>query len=624
MSGMLPLRESDPREVGGYRLLGRLGEGGQGVVFLALSSTGTRAAVKLLPPTTDPQVRSRFLKEVAAAQQVAGYCTAQVLDAGIFERRPFIVSEYVSGPSLVEVIQQHGPRGGTVLERIAVATLTALGAVHAVGMVHRDFKPGNVLLGPGGPVVIDFGLAAVPGMTTTGLSGQVAVGTPAFMSPEQLSGARVTAAADMWAWAVTIAFAGTGELPFRGESLTATAYAILHSEPTVGQLPEPLGSIIHRCLSKNPAARPSAHSALGQLVAAGARPEGPLPPEAPAVPIEDEAPSPQPAYAVVPEPRHGSSDGLTGARPAPAGPKAAQHGRGRGRARWRWRAAAVLAAVVLVAGVIWAAVGLAGQGGPPARLAGGQPGASPPVNGEAAIRARAVTWIVDQVSRSAIVACDAQVCADLESRGFPGANLLTIGLQTSDPLGADLVVSTAAVRAQLRDRLAAVWAPAIIAAFGSGNARIEIRLEYPGGAKSYQAVQGKYLHARKAIDVQLLTNRSIKLSAKARAQLRSGDIDPRLPELIAAMVHIHPVRIVDFGDQSPGGGPASLLRSMDLATADPPAHLTSAAYIDWMRSFVNVQRSQYRSALSQVTLPTGQAVLRIGFGAPSPLDPKDT
>jgi serine/threonine protein kinase len=258
MSGMLPLRDTDPREVGGYRLLGRLGEGGQGVVFLALAPSETRAAVKLLPPTTDPRVRSRFLKEVAAAQQVAGFCTAQVLDAGIFERRPFIVTEYVSGPSLVEVVQQHGPRGGRVLERIAVATLTALGAAHAIGMVHRDFKPGNVLLGPDGPVVIDFGLAAVPGMTTTGLSGQVAIGTPAFMAPEQLAGARLTSAADMWSWAVTIAFTASGELPFKGESLTATAYAILHSEPTLAGLPEPLGSIIHRCLSKNPAFRPSA------------------------------------------------------------------------------------------------------------------------------------------------------------------------------------------------------------------------------------------------------------------------------------------------------------------------------------------------------------------------------
>jgi Protein kinase domain len=620
MSGMLPLRENDPREVGGYRLLGRLGEGGQGVVFLALSSTGTRAAVKLLPPTTDPQVRSRFLKEVAAAQQVAGFCTAQVLDAGIFERRPFIVSEYVSGPSLVEVIQQHGPRSGAVLERIAVATLTALGAVHAVGMVHRDFKPGNVLLGPDGPVVIDFGLAAVPGMTTTGLSGHVAVGTPAFMSPEQLSGARVTAAADMWAWAVTIAFAGTGELPFRGESLTATAYAILHSEPAVGPLPEPLGAIIHRCLSKNPAARPSAHAALSQLVAAGARPEGPIPPEPPAVPIDDQAPSPQPAYSVVPEPRHGSSDGLNGARPASAEPQAAQ--RGGGRAWWRGRPAAVAASVLLLAGLGGAALALAQQGTPPARPAGRQPGTSPPLNAEAKARAEAVTWIVHQVSRSAQVSCDAHVCAELVKGGFPAANLVILGPQSNDPLASDLVVATAAVRAQFHDRLASVYAPAIIAAFGSGTAKIEIRLVFPEGTASYRAVQQRDARARKAADAQLLTNNRITFSASAAAHLRSGDIDPRLPQLIAIMAQRHPLQIVDFGDQSPGGGPASLLRSVDLAATDPAAHLTPAAYLRWIHRLVHAQRAEYHPSLSQARLPSGQAVLRIWYRAPSPLSPE--
>src|ERR1700752_2440448 len=249
---MLPLRDNDPREVGGYRLLGRLGEGGQGVVFLAVSGEGTRGALKVLPATRDSQVRSRFLKEVAAAQRVARFCTAQVLDAGIFERRPFIVSEFVSGPSLVEIVEQFGQRSGAALERLAVATLTALGAVHAAGMVHRDFKPANVLLGPDGPVVIDFGLAAVPGMTTV-LSGDTTIGTPAFMAPEQLAGSRVTAAADMWSWAVTMVFAGTGELPFKGDSLTAMAYAILHSEPHVGGLPEPLGWLVQHCLNKDAA-----------------------------------------------------------------------------------------------------------------------------------------------------------------------------------------------------------------------------------------------------------------------------------------------------------------------------------------------------------------------------------
>jgi hypothetical protein len=609
---MLPLRDTDPREVGEYRLLGRLGEGGQGVVFLALSPAGSRAAVKLLPQTTDPQVRSRFLKEVAAAQRVARFCTAQVLDAGIFERRPFIVSEYVSGPPLVEVVEQLGPRSGAALERIAVATLAALGAVHGVGMVHRDFKPANVILGPDGPVVIDFGLAAVPGMTTTGFSGNVAVGTPAYMAPEQLAGERVTAAADLWSWAVTITFAGTGELPFKGDSLTAMAYAILHSEPDVGRLPEPLGSLVHRCLNKDPALRPSARAALGELVAAGARLMGPLPPMASALPTGEEAASSQRAPASPPKPRHGSDDGLLGASLAARLQPAR---RGSWRARWSWRAAAALTSILLVAGAAWVALTLARPGAPPEPAAGSR--TSQQLIAQAAARRQAIKWILQQVSRSAIVSCDPQVCADLASKRFP--NLLTLGPQSPDPIGSDLVVATAAIRDHFGGRLASVYAPAIIASFGEGTAKIEIRLVPPDGAAGYRAVQRPALRARKAADAQLLANSRIKFSARARAQLRSGDVDPRLPPLIAAMDHEHPVRVVDFVNQSPGGGPASLLRSVDLATADRVAHLTQAAYVSWMLDFIHVQR-QFRPAWNQrVTLPSGQAVLRVGYGAPSPL-----
>jgi Protein kinase domain len=616
MSEMLPLRDTDPREVGGYRLLGRLGEGGQGVVYLALSPSGTQAAVKLLAPTTDPQVRSRFLKEVAAAQQVAGFCTAQVLDAGIFERRPFIVSEYVSGPSLVEVIQQHGPRSGRVLERIAVATLTALGAVHAVGMVHRDFKPGNVLLGPDGPVVIDFGLAAVPGMTTTGLSGQVAVGTPAFMAPEQLAGARLTSAADMWSWAVTIAFTGTGELPFKGESLTATAYAILHAEPEVGPLPEPLGSIIRRCLSKNPAFRPSARGALTQLAAAGAQLTGPLPAEAPPLPADAAAYTPPAPAVAVPQPRQGSDDGLTGPW-AVAEPEPASHPRG--RQRWRWPAAAA-AAIVLVAGAGGTALLLAQRGAPPKPPVSGAPGNGGQLGTEGRVRAQAVTWILRQVSRASVIACDPQVCSDLSSKGFPAANLDTLGPQSTDPLGSALIVSTAAIRFQYGTRLATVYAPAVIASFGTGNARIDILLDFAGGTTKYRQVQRRYTRARQAHAALLLTNNQIKLSASARTHLLSGEVDPRLPQIIAAMSEQHQLKIVDFPDQSPGGGPASLLRSVDLAVAVPASHLSPAAYLSWMRSFFRVQRAQYHPTWCyKVTLSDGQAVLRIGFGAPSPL-----
>jgi hypothetical protein len=620
---MLPLRDTDPREVGAYRLLGRLGEGGQGVVFLALSPAGSRTAVKLLPPTTNPLVRSRFLKEVAAAQRVARFCTAQVLDAGIFERRPFIVSEYVSGPSLVEVIEQFGPRSGATLERIAVATLTALGAVHAVGMVHRDFKPANVLLGPDGPVVIDFGLAAVPGMTTTGLSGEAAIGTPAFMAPEQLAAERVTAAADMWSWGVTMVFAGTGELPFKGASLTATAYAILHSEPDVGRLPEPLGSLVLRCLDKDPAARPSAHGALSELVAAGARLMSPMPPMVSALDTGDNTASSERTEdktaaseqePAAPGPRAGSHDGVIGGLASRPG----RRRRDNGRAPWRLRAAALVTLFLLVAGAGVLAFALSRRG---ASL-------EPPTSGhartsrlaaETAARRQAIAWILQQASPAAVVSCDALVCGDLASSGVPSSSLWPLGPASNDPLNSNLVVATATIRNQFGRRLA-VYAPAIIASFGTGNTRIDIRWCYPGGAKAYRAALPAALRARKAADAQLLTNSNVGLSATARAQLRSGQIDPQLPLLIVAMAHYHPLRVVGFASQSPGGGPASLLRWADLATSVRAAHLTRAAYVGWMRSFLGAQRAEYRPAwVKQVTPVSGQAVLRIGYGAPSPL-----
>jgi serine/threonine protein kinase len=623
MPEMLALRETDPRQVGAYGLLGRLGEGGQGVVFLAEGPTGSPAAVKLLPPTTDPQVRSRFLKEVAAAQRVARFCTAQVLDAGIFERRPFIVSEYVSGPSLVEVVEQFGPRGGAALERIAVATLTALGAVHAAGMVHRDFKPGNVMLGPDGPVVIDFGLAAVPGMTTA-LSGDVPMGTPAFMAPEQLAGTRVTAAADMWSWAVTMVFAGTGELPFRGDSLTATAYAILQAEPRVGVLPEPLGSLVYRCLSKDAAGRPSARAALGELVAAGARLAGPMPPMVSVSFADEETPDSQPASVMPPRPRQGSGEGLISGRPASgrgsaSGSRSARHG-SRHRTRWRRRAPVLLAAGLLAAAVGVLAFNLPRAGPASDQLAGNRTPVSKELAAQTAATKQAVTWILQQVNRAAIVSCDPQVCAALVSAGFPPGNVWKLGPTSNDPLGSALVVVTGPVRAQYGSRLASVYAPAVIARFGSGTARIDIRLVYPGGAASYGADRQGDLRHRKVVGAELMENSHIKASPAARAQLLSGNVDPRLPELLALMAKLHPVRIVDFVNQSHGGGPASLLRSMDLAPADSAAPMTSAAYLGSMQTLIRQQRAEYRPASAQkVTLPTGELVLRIRYGAPSPL-----
>ncbi len=234
------------------------------------------------------------------------------------------------------------------------------------------------------------------------------------------------------------------------------------------------------------------------------------------------------------------------------------------------------------------------------------------------MRNQAVSWIVHQVSRAEYVGCDVQVCADLSRAGFP--NLSTFGSQSFDPLSVQLVIATAAVRAQFRDRLE-VWAPAIIAAFGSGDARIEIRWEYPGGAAAYNAVEQRYARARKAADAQLLANDRFTFPAPAQAALRTGQIDPLLPQLLAFMARYHPVQVVDFGGQSPGGGPADLMRWVDLATPDTAAHLTRAEFLPWVQEVVHSQRALYHSSLSQLRLPTGQTVLRITYPAPSPLSP---
>jgi hypothetical protein len=198
--------------------------------------------------------------------------------------------------------------------------------------------------------------------------------------------------------------------------------------------------------------------------------------------------------------------------------------------------------------------------------------------------------------------------------------VLTLGPGSTDPLGSNLVVATAPIRAQYGSRLASVYAPIVIASFGQGVARIDIREVVPGGTAGYLAVRQADLNTRKAAEAQLLGNSQVTVSPAARAQLLSGDIDPRLPLLLVAMSFSHPLQIVAFVDQSPGGGPASLLRWVELAAVDPAAHMTRAAYLAWMEAFINAQRAQYRpSWMSVVTLRTGQPVLRIGYGAPSPL-----
>jgi hypothetical protein len=318
--------------------------------------------------------------------------------------------------------------------------------------------------------------------------------------------------------------------------------------------------------------------------------------------------------AALSEPPRGHSDGLIAGRPSR--PRSGRHGSR--RVRWRRRVPVLLAAILLVGSLGVLAFNLPGHGTASEALAGHPTPTSQGLATEAAVRKQAVNWVVQQVSQAAVVSCDQQVCADLVSAGFPASDLLVLGPTSTDPLGSALVIATATIRAQFGARLDSVYAPAVIASFGSGNARIDIRLVY--SATTYPANAQAALTARKVGDAQLLANSQLKVSATARAQLLSGDIDPRLSMLLAEMAGIHPVHIVAFVNQSPGGGSASLLRSVDLATAGGPAHMTSAAYLSWMQSLAYSQTAQFLPEwVQKITPRTGPAVLRIGYQAPSSL-----
>lgn len=266
------LRPDDPRQAGPYSLTGLLGEGGQGSVYLGHDESGVPVAIKILHArlANDEGSRRRFVREVDAARRVGPFGTARVLAVDIAGDRPYIVSEYVDGESLQELINRDGPRDAGGLRRLALATAAALQAIHQAGIVHRDFKPSNILLGADGPRVIDFGIARAMEGTTLLSSG--VVGTPTYMSPEQVAGHQVGPASDMFSWGIAMVFAATGVPAFGQDSIPAVLNRILNRDPDLTALPADMRDLIALCLVKQPDERPTADELLHAIVRHGAEP----------------------------------------------------------------------------------------------------------------------------------------------------------------------------------------------------------------------------------------------------------------------------------------------------------------------------------------------------------------
>ena len=266
------LRAGDPDRIGPYRVLGRLGAGGMGVVYLVQVGKGL-AALKLIRPqlADDEEFRARFRREVEAGRAVSGPYTARFIDAQLDGPAPYLVTEYVDGPSLAEAVTDAGPFSFEAVVGLASGLAQALRAIHATGVIHRDLKPSNILIGPTGPRIIDFGIArAMEGtsVTRTGMS----VGSPSWMAPEAARGEPVSQATDVFAWGSVVMFAATGRGPFGEGRAEAILYRIVHEEPNLSGLDARLVPVVRAALARDPGSRPSSSQlieALSEALAGG-------------------------------------------------------------------------------------------------------------------------------------------------------------------------------------------------------------------------------------------------------------------------------------------------------------------------------------------------------------------
>ncbi|MFE5767626.1 serine/threonine-protein kinase [Streptomyces sp. NPDC056485] len=276
---MQPLEAGEPRTIGAYRLLGRLGSGGMGRVYLGRSAGGRTVAVKIVHPhfASDEEFRARFRREVDAARRVGGEWTAPVLDADPEAAVPWVATGYVAGPSLGGAVAAHGPLPEGSVRAVGEGLARALTAVHGLGLVHRDVKPSNVMLTLDGPRLIDFGIARATDGTASLTSTGVSIGSPGYMSPEQILGKGITGAADVFSLGAVLAFAATGQPPFTGDNSATLLYKVVHEPPDLDAVPAgALRELIAACLAKAAADRP-APAGIAQALAGALRAPGWLP-----------------------------------------------------------------------------------------------------------------------------------------------------------------------------------------------------------------------------------------------------------------------------------------------------------------------------------------------------------
>ncbi|SIO85220.1 serine/threonine-protein kinase [Nocardiopsis sp. JB363] len=291
----------DPDRLGDYRVVGRIGAGGMGAVYAGVTDAGDVAAVKVIHSrfADDPEFRSRFAREVGLVSRVRATCAPAFLGADVVAPTPWMATEYVPGLTLREHVDRHGPLTGGMLTALAVGLAEALTAIHSVGVVHRDLKPGNVILAPDGPKVLDFGIArAADGTVLTATGGLH--GTPGWVAPERYEGVEVTGHSDMFAWGGLVAVAATGRPPFGRGAVDGVVHRSRHEDPDLDGVPEHLMDLVRRSLDKDPRERPRADEALAELTrgwsATRVMPGGALPPTR----VEEPGPDADPTE-IVPE-----------------------------------------------------------------------------------------------------------------------------------------------------------------------------------------------------------------------------------------------------------------------------------------------------------------------------------